>query len=330
MSTLLEVQNLRVSFMTRGGKRAPALGRLSFTLQRGETLGVLGESGSGKSTLAAALLRVLPQNAQIEEGSIRFDGEDLLRLGPREMEKIRGARLAMIFQEPSLALHPTIRVGAQVEDVLAAHGWGNHGERRERVRRVLAAVFPTESERIARAFPHQLSGGQRARVLIAQAICCGPSLIVADEPTASLDPEIRQEILALFRRLREELQLSLIWITHDPGLLEGFADRVMVLYAGRVAEIGATDQVLVSPQHPYTGALLGCLPPELEDGFGKHKEKLPVIGGETALAEFDAQRCLFESHCAERMDMCAEREPEMVQLQGAHGVSCFRHCGEKG
>jgi oligopeptide/dipeptide ABC transporter ATP-binding protein len=329
MSTLLEVQNLRVSYRTRGGARTPALRRVSFALQRGETLGVLGESGSGKSTLGATLLRVLPRNAQVEEGAIRFEERDLLGLAPREMEKIRGARMAMIFQEPSLALHPTIRVGAQVEDVLAAHGWSG-GERREKARKALAAVFAAETERIARAFPHQLSGGQRARVLIAQAICCGPSLIVADEPTASLDPEIRREILALFRKLRQEFQLSVIWITHDPGLLAGFADRVMVLYAGRVVEIGATEKVLASPQHPYTRALLRCLPPELEAGFGRHKEKLAVIAGEVALAEFDARRCLFESRCAERMEMCAEREPEMVELQGEHGVSCFRYQGEKG
>jgi oligopeptide transport system ATP-binding protein len=324
---LLEVRDLRVSYTARGGERTPALARVSFAVRSDETLGVLGESGSGKSTLAAALLRVLPKNAEIEQGSVRFEGRDLLRLDSREMEKIRGGCMAMIFQEPSLALHPTIRVGAQVEDVLGAHNWSKRRERRERAREVLAAVFPTETERIAKAFPHQLSGGQRARVLIAQAICCGPSLIVADEPTASLDPEIRQEILSLFRRLRQNFQLSLIWITHDPGLLAGFADRVMVLYAGRVVEIGETEKVLFAPQHPYTQALLRCLPPELDSGFGRHKEKLPVISGDSAQVEFDASRCLFEPRCVERMVVCTERQPELVELQGAHRVACFRYEG---
>lgn len=327
MTALLEVQDLRVSYVARDGQRSTALAQVNFALQRGEILGVLGESGSGKSTLAAALLRVLPRNAEIETGSVGFEGRDLLRLESSAMREARGARLAMIFQEPSLALHPTIRVSAQVEDVLAAHGWGNRRERRERAKQVLAAVFPAETERIAKAFPHQLSGGQRARVLIAQAICCGPSLIVADEPTASLDPAVRQEILSLFRKLQEQFELSLIWITHDPSLVAGFADRVMVLYGGRVVEIGATEAVLVSPRHPYSQALLSCLPPEVSGDFSQHKQKLPVIGGDVREIGFAVRRCVFEARCVDRMNVCMEREPEMVELPGAHKVSCFRYEG---
>jgi len=303
------------------------LANVSFALQPGETLGVLGESGSGKSTLAAALLRLLPANGRIERGAIYFEAQDLLRATPRELEKIRGGRLALIFQEPSLALHPAIRVAEQIGDVIAAHKSFGRGAVREQARQILAAVFPNDAERIADSYPHQLSGGQRARVLIAQAISCGPSLIVADEPTASLDPETQQEILALFRTLRQKFNLSVIWITHNPLLLEGFAERVLVLYAGRVIETGPAGSVLSSPRHPYTQALLRCLPSRIEEGSASHKESLPAIPGEAlvSVAASEGCRCVFEPRCTERMLICTEREPEMVQLSSTHGASCFKH-----
>ncbi|HVH89482.1 MAG TPA: oligopeptide/dipeptide ABC transporter ATP-binding protein, partial [Terriglobales bacterium] len=177
------------------------------------------------------------------------------------------------------------------------------------------------------SYPHQLSGGQRARVLIAQAISCGPSLIVADEPNASLDPETQREILSLFRDLRDKFNLSMIWITHNPLLLEGFADRVLVLYAGRVVETGPASSVLSSPRHPYTQALLQCLPPRIENGFANYKQYLPVITGEAhgSVATSEECRCLFAPRCMERMVICTEREPEMIQLSSTHGASCFKH-----
>jgi oligopeptide/dipeptide ABC transporter ATP-binding protein len=327
MTALLEVENLHVKYAARTGPGSQALAGVSFALQQGETLGVLGESGSGKSTLAAALLRLLPANGEIEHGTIRFEGRDLLQFKPSEMERIRGGRMALIFQEPSLALHPAIRVGRQIADVIAAHQPPQGREGRERAQQVLAAVFPTETARIANSYPHQLSGGQRARVLIAQAISCEPSLIVGDEPTASLDPETQLEILSLFRRLQRELQLSLIWITHNPALLVDFADRVLILYAGRVAEAGPVERVLSSPQHPYTRALLRCLPPRWDEGFASHKAQLPVIAGEAPTLNFSTRGCRFEPRCAERMDVCTSREPEMVPLSEAHHVSCFKHSG---
>src|SRR5713101_570616 len=329
MTPLLDVQNLHVSYTARTGQRLTALAKVSFALEPGETLGVLGESGSGKSTLASALLRLLPAKGRIERGAVHFEGQDLLRAAPRELEKIRGGRIALIFQEPLLALHPAIRVGEQIADVIAAHKSFGRRATREQARQILAAVFSTEVERIADSYPHQLSGGQRARVLIAQAISCGPSLIVADEPTASLDPESQQEILSLFRDLRQKFNLSVIWITHNPLLLEGFADRVLVLYAGRVVEAGPASSVLSSPRHPYTQALLRCLPPGIEDGLTNHKEYLPAIPGEAlvSVAAPEGCRCLFESRCMERMVVCTEREPVMIQLSGSHGASCFKHAG---
>ena len=326
MTPLLEVQNLRVSYSARTGQTSVALAKVNFALAAGETLGVLGESGSGKSTLAATLLRLLPPNGGIERGAVFFEGQDLLRATPRELEKIRGGRIAMVFQEPLLALHPTIRVGEQVSDVLAAHHSSGRRALREQAREVLAAVFPTDAERIFDSFPHQLSGGQRARVLIAQAIACRPALIIADEPTASLDPETQQEILALFRTLREKFALSLIWITHNPALLEGFADRALIMYAGRVVEVGPVKSVLSSPCHPYTEGLLGSLPPNLGEGNATHKAKLSAISGDTPSSanSVDECHCRFEPRCPDRMDVCREREPEMVHISGTHESLCFK------
>jgi oligopeptide/dipeptide ABC transporter ATP-binding protein len=327
MTALLQVEDLHVGYTSRAGKKSPALDGVSFDLQRGETLGVLGESGSGKSTLASALLRLLPGNAEILKGAILFEGQNLLRVEPRAIERIRGARMALISQEPSLALHPTLRIGKQVGDVLAAHQSLGRGALREKTLQLLGEVFPADAARMADSYTHQLSGGQQQRVLIAQAIACGPSLIVADEATASLDPTTQQEILSLFQTLRAKLNLSLILITHNPALLAGLADRVLVLYAGKVAEIGPTEKILASPQHPYTRALLQSMPGQHSEQAKGRKSKLPAIPGEAPNLAVLADGCRFESRCADRMELCTQREPAAVMVSEAHGVSCFKYGG---
>ena len=324
MTPFLDVRSLHVSYDATDGSRAEVLAGLNFSLGAGETIGVLGESGSGKSTLAAALLGILPSNGRVTAGRICFEGQDLLKTEARAMEKIRGARIALISQEPSQALHPVMRVGAQVRDVIAAHQRLHGRQLRERVQQVLSAVFPSDTERISTSYPHQLSGGQRARVLIAQALACEPALIVADEPTASLDAETQQEITSLFRDLQQRMQLSAIWITHHPALLAGFVDRVMVLYAGRVAEIGPTENVLCAPRHPYTQGLLQCLPPLFDENRAGRKMKLAVISGESPGGNPESSGCVFEPRCAERVEVCAKREPEVVRVGNAHEVSCFK------
>src|SRR6266852_1639981 len=193
MTPLLKVQDLHVAYKLRTGETFPALAGLSFDLGPSEILGVLGESGSGKSTLGASLLRLLPPNGIITRGLILFEGQDVLHARPREMEKLRGRRISLIFQEPSVALHPAMRVRDQVEEVLRAHEPLDFAARRNRTRQVLASLFPADADRIANSYPHQLSGGQRQRVLVAQAIACGPSVVLADEPTASLDPTTQQD-----------------------------------------------------------------------------------------------------------------------------------------
>jgi oligopeptide/dipeptide ABC transporter ATP-binding protein len=274
-----------------------------------------------------ALLRLLPGNAEIEKGAVLFEGQDLLRAEPRVLEDVRGARIALIFQEPSLALHPTIRIGEQVSDVLAAHESASRAARRQKTLELLAEVFPTDAARIADSYPHQLSGGQQQRVLIAQAIACGPALIVADEPTASLDPTTQQDILLLFRTLRGKFNLSLILITHNPALLAGLADRVLVLYAGKVAEIGPAEQVLRIPQHPYTRALMQSVPAGLAEPAKSHKSRLPVIPGEAPNLAVLGSGCRFEPRCTDRMDQCTQREPAVVAVSELHAVSCFKYGG---
>jgi oligopeptide/dipeptide ABC transporter ATP-binding protein len=327
MTPLLYVEDLRVAYISREGKKCPALAGVDFELRPGEILGVLGESGSGKSTLAMALLRLLPGNAEIEKGAVLFEGQDLLRAEPRVLEEVRGARIALVFQEPSLALHPTIRIAEQVSDVLAAHESASRAARSQKTLELLAEVFPTDAARIAESYPHQLSGGQQQRVLIAQAIACGPALIVADEPTASLDPTTQQDILLLFRTLRGKFNLSLILITHNPALLAGLADRVLVLYAGKVVEIGPTEEVLKFPQHPYTHALMQSVPAGLAEPAKSRKSRLPVIPGEAPNLAALGSGCRFESRCTDRMDQCTQREPAVVAVSELHAVSCFKYGG---
>src|SRR5260370_6799555 len=217
MASVLEIQDLHVSYRSREGVLCPALAGVSFDLMPGEIMGVLGESGSGKSTLAVSLVRLLPGKGNITRGAVYFEGKDLLQAKPEELQQIRGRRISLIFQEPSLALHPTMRAGEQVRQVLAAHSASGKSALSERTRQVLAEVFSADADRISRSYPHQLSGGQRQRVLIAQAIACGPSVVIADEPTASLDPATQMEILGGFQTLKERLALPMIFIPPNPA-----------------------------------------------------------------------------------------------------------------
>src|SRR6267142_549629 len=278
MASVLEIQDLHVSYRSREGVMCPALNGVSFALMPGAILGVLGESGSGKSTLAVSLVRLLPGNGEITRGAVHFEGKELLQAKRKELQQIRGRRISLSFQEPSLALHPTMRAGEQVR-----------------------------------------------RVLIAQAIVCGPSVVIADEPTASLDPAIQMEILGVFRTLREKLGLAMIFITHNPALLSGFADRVLVLYGGQVVECGPAETVLASPRHPYTKALFQSIPAVSEGrGIGRNT-RVPVLSGDSSQASWPRGGCQFEPRCTERMNICREREPALANLSASHVVSCFKY-----
>jgi oligopeptide/dipeptide ABC transporter ATP-binding protein len=321
---VLEVRALCVTYRGRGAIVSHALSGVSFVIGAGEILAVLGESGSGKSTLALSLLKLLPRNARITGGEILLKGASVVRMGAAELRRVRGSGISIIFQEPSLALHPTIRIGKQIEEVLRAHGTASKRGRSDRARQILTKVFSADVERIYSSYPHELSGGQQQRVLIAQAIACEPALVVADEPTASLDTTTQREILTLFKRLRDELGIAFIFITHNPALLAGFADRVLVLYAGKVAEVGPTHKVLLSAQHPYTQALLKCVPQVDVGQTGGRKSLLPVIAGAPPSLAVLSQGCPFEPRCQDRMEMCQVREPAAAMLGGGQEVACLK------
>ena len=324
MRNVLEVRDLCVAYGQPDGGVWRALNSVSFGVFAREILAVLGESGSGKSTLAAAVLRILPANGRITRGEVLLEGRDLGRMDRLELRRARGSAISIVFQEPSLALHPTLRVGEQIEEILRAHGMRNKEERRERVSEVLAKVFPGDVARISCSYPHELSGGQQQRVLIAQAIVCEPAVVIADEPTAALDSMTQREILGLFRSLRDALGIAFIFITHNPALLAGFADRVLVLYAGKIAELGPAREVLFAPRHPYTQALLRCLPPSNSLRAGGRKEPLPVIDGAQPSLGVLSQGCVFEPRCQERMEMCAVSEPGAATVGNGHEVSCLK------
>jgi oligopeptide/dipeptide ABC transporter ATP-binding protein len=322
MNPLLSVNGLQIHYSGPNGKVSHALHGLNLQLSQGIMLGVLGESGSGKSTLAKALLRTLPQNARLTSGSIGFEGKNLNLLTEREMTGIRGARISMISQEPGLALNPVIKVGTQVAEVLRAHrGWSRQQRRSEAEALLERVNLHSARRRMYDAYPHQLSGGQQQRVVIAQAIACNPSLIIADEPTASLDPASEAEILELFQQLKAERKTSFLLITHDPEILRGLADRIAVLYAGRIVEEAPSEQIFQKAMHPYTQNLLACLPPSVEErprGF-----RLPTIAGSPPATDRLPSGCSFSPRCADRFEPCESLGPTKVTTDEEHTVECF-------
>jgi oligopeptide/dipeptide ABC transporter ATP-binding protein len=327
MEPLLVVQTLSVRYRTHARSDVFALTGANLRIAPGEIVGVLGESGSGKSTLAASVLAMLPFNAAIYDGAVLFEGTNLLKLDRSELARVRGGRISLIYQEPGVALHPTMRVGVQIEEILRAHSGDSKDERRRKVRDLLNSIFAADAGRIYSSYPHQLSGGQRQRIAIAQAIACKPNLLIADEPTASLDPVTQREILELLKRLQKERDLAILFITHSLELLDGFADRVVVMYAGRMIEDGDATRVLRSPQHPYTQALVKCRPRLEQVGNALRDSRIPVISGEPPDLSARVKGCAFEPRCPERIETCREREPEFSNSANGGKVRCFKFGG---
>jgi ABC-type glutathione transport system ATPase component len=253
---LLEVHTLSISYQTRSGDCQRALIDVSLDVEPGQVLGLVGGSGSGKSTLALAILGLLPRNAQIDSGNILFRGTDLLKADDRAFERIRGAQISIVFQEPATALNPVLRAGEQIADVISTHTAYSRRECRERAKQRMLELQLTDTQRIYDAYPHELSGGQRQRIAIAQAFACRPALVIADEPTTALDSVTQAEILRLIKRLVTTTGVAMILITHDPALLCGLADRMAVLSGGALVEEGPFRDICERPVHPYTGSLL--------------------------------------------------------------------------
>lgn len=257
--TILSIENLRIHFKTFAGE-VQAIRGVNLNLQKGETLALVGESGSGKSVTAKSVMQLLSNNAMVKEGSILFKGENLLEKSEREMQSVRGKEIAMIFQDPMTSLNPTMKIGLQIAEVIIKHEKASKEEAYKRAEELLELVgIPNPKERM-KQYPHQFSGGQRQRIVIAIALACNPDILIADEPTTALDVTIQAQILELLKELQCKFQMAIIFITHDLGVVANVADRVAVMYAGKVVEVGTSDEVFYNPQHPYTWGLLRSMP----------------------------------------------------------------------
>jgi peptide/nickel transport system ATP-binding protein len=315
---LLEVQDLRMVFPVEGGEAA-AVDGVSFAIDRGRVLGLVGESGSGKSMTALCMLRLVPPPGRITRGRVLLDGRDLLSLPEREMRRVRGAQVAMIFQEPMTALNPVLNVGSQVAEAIALHRPVSRRQAWERAVALLGEVGIQDAARRATDYPHQLSGGMRQRVMIAMAISCEPALLVADEPTTALDVTIQAEILGLLRRLRERYGMALLLITHDLGVVAEQADDVAIMYAGRIVEQAPVATLFESPLHPYTQALLRSMPT-----LGRHAERLETIPGQVPSLTRLPSGCAFRDRCPQAIEACAAAVPPLEDRPAGRRVACIR------
>ena len=257
--TILSIENLRIHFETFAGE-VQAIRGVNLKLQKGETLALVGESGSGKSVTAKSVMKLLSNNAVVKEGAITFKGENILEKSERDMQSIRGKEIAMVFQDPMTSLDPTMKIGKQITEVIIKHEKASKEEANKRAEELLELVgIPNAKERM-KQYPHQFSGGQRQRIVIAIALACNPDVLIADEPTKALDVTIQAQILELLKKLQQQFQMAIIFITHDLGVVANVADRVAVMYAGKVVEVGTVDEVFYNPQHPYTWGLLRSMP----------------------------------------------------------------------
>lgn len=305
MDTLLDVQDLKVQFNTPRGV-VTAVDQVSFRIKRGETLCVVGESGCGKSATALTLLRLLADNGIYAGGRILFRGRDLMALSPGEMRRIRGSEISMIFQEPMTSLNPVHQVGRQIGEAFRIHANDPKKEAWRKAVEMLKFVGVPDADRIAKCYPHQLSGGMRQRVMIAMAMACGPELLIADEPTTALDVTIQAQILQIIRELQARKGMAVLFITHDLGVVAEIADYIVVMYAGKIVEEGSPEAIFYHPKHPYTEGLLRCIPRVDTD-----HSRLDVIRGNVPNPENFPDGCRFHNRCTFCSPRCKEEIPAL-------------------
>jgi len=315
---LLDVDELSVAFRGLRGT-TEVLSRASFAVEPGEIVGVVGESGSGKSVMALAIMRLLGAAGAITGGHIRFEGRDLASLGEAELNSLRGRRIGMIFQEPMTSLNPILTVGYQLREVLARHLDLTGAAARKRAIELLSEVGIAAPVERAGAYPHQLSGGLRQRVVIAMAMACRPKLLIADEPTTALDVTIQAQILELMRRIRGSVGTAILLITHDMGVIARMADRVLVVYAGQIVENAPADVLFAHPAHPYTRLLLAAMPTPR-----RKTDRLPVISGTLPAPSRWPQGCRFHPRCPVAIAPCRAAPPDMTALDGGRQSRCIR------
>jgi len=314
---MLEIRHLKTYFFTRNGV-VEAVDDVNFSLRKGESLCLVGESGCGKTTAALSVLRLVDSPpGKIVGGEILYHGEDLLRCSSERLRQIRGNRIAMIFQDPQSSLNPVFTVGAQIAEQIKLHLRLGHRPVAERTRHLMEQVgIPRAGERL-RDYPHQFSGGMKQRVMIAAALSCDPEILIADEPTTALDTTIKAQILDIFRELKQKRNMSILFITHDLGTVAGIADRIIVMYGGRVVEAGTVFNIFDQPKHPYTLGLIGCLP-----SISTRRDRLTPIPGTIPSLIDPPEGCIFSPRCERRMPVCSQERPKEVVVSGEHVVSC--------
>jgi oligopeptide transport system ATP-binding protein len=326
MTVLLKTENLKKYYRTKnygspkkGSGLLRAVDDVSFGIEKGTVFGIVGESGSGKTVTSTSILRLLPENGFITGGEITFDGMDLARAGTKLLRRVRGDRISMIFQDPMSSLNPLIPVGAQIGEMIAEHRKGLSGaEVRDEVVRLLGLVRIPEPERRCRAYPHEFSGGMRQRVMIAIAIACGPDLLIADEPTTALDVTIQGQILKLLKTLRDDLAMSVMFITHDLGVVAELCTRVIVMYGGMIMEEGGAEDIFENPSHPYTAGLLKSIPNLAAD---KSRDLVSIPGSPPDMAH-PPKGCPFSPRCGHARNICGGYPPPMFDAGNAHS---FHH-----
>ncbi|SFH51231.1 ABC transporter ATP-binding protein [Pisciglobus halotolerans] len=311
MSNILEVKDLNITFDTFAGK-VQAIRGVNFDLKKGETLAIVGESGSGKSVTTRSIMRLLSQNANIEKGEILFNGQDLVKKSEKDMQGIRGKEIAMIFQDPMTSLNPTTTIGKQVAEPLRIHQNMNKEEAHARALKLLELVGLPNAKNRMKQYPHQFSGGQRQRIVIAIALACSPEILIADEPTTALDVTIQAQILELMKQLQSKIDTSIIFITHDLGVVANVADRVAVMYAGKIVEVGTVDEIFYNPQHPYTWGLLASMPTLETEG------SLYAIPGTPPDLLDPPKGDAFAPRNAYAMKIDTEYEPPMFKISDTH------------
>ncbi|MCA9998707.1 MAG: ABC transporter ATP-binding protein [Anaerolineales bacterium] len=315
----LEVTGLETRFHTQDGT-VHAVNGVSFDLREGELLGVVGESGSGKSVTMMSLLQLIPiPPGKITAGSAIFNGRDLIKMNSDEIRGVRGGQIGFIFQDPMTSLNPVLTIGYQLTESLRLHMGMNRDQAHQRAVELLQLVGIPMAESRLSDYPHQFSGGMRQRVMIAIALACSPQLLIADEPTTALDVTIQAQIVDLVKRLRQEIGMSIIWITHDLGVVAGIADRVLVMYGGQIVEEAPVKELYASPQHPYTLGLLGSLP-RLDSN---RNDRLLNIEGQPPNLSSAPVSCSFAPRCAYAYDRCREENPQLKIISGEHKIACW-------
>jgi oligopeptide transport system ATP-binding protein len=325
LEPILDVKNLTTQFQTQDGT-VFAVNGVSFVLNKGEFLGIVGESGSGKSVTMMSLLRLIPiPPGEIVAGEAIFDGEDLLAMDKDEIRKVRGGRIGFVFQDPMTSLNPVVKVGPQITEALKLHLGMNSKEANERAVELLEMVGIPDAPARLKSYPHEFSGGMRQRAMIAIALACSPEILIADEPTTALDVTIQAQIIDITKDLRDKLDTSVIWITHDLGVVASLADRVLVMYGGQIVEEGPVNELYLSPQHPYTRALLRSVPRLDQKGTG-----LESISGQPPSMYAPPSSCVFAPRCEYAYDRCLKENPVLEPVSETHQVACWWNIDEEG